>query len=278
MSAAGGKDGPAGRPIVFLTDFGYEDEFAGVCRAVIDRLAPEVRVIDLTHGIGPGDIRHGALALAAAVPYSAPAVWLAVVDPGVGTDRRALAVRAGDHFLVGPDNGLLWPACEAAGGAEAAWDVSQSPARLDSAHMTFHGRDVFSPVAARLARGDEPSGLGSEIEAGSLVRLDLPAARVSGERIEATVLLRDRYGNLALNVSAGQAAASFLRPGAGVRVETAAGREVTVPFAAAFGDVAEGEALLYPDSSGSLALAVNRGDASAVLGLGPDDEVILAPA
>ena len=278
MRAAGRKDGPAGRPIMFLTDFGYEDEFAGVCRAVIDRVAPEVKVVDLTHGIGPGDIRRGALALAAAVPYSAPAVWLAVVDPGVGTDRRALAIRAGDQFLVGPDNGLLWPACEAAGGVEAAWDVSQSPARLDSAHRTFHGRDVFSPVAARLARGDEPSGLGSEVEVGSLVRLGLPVARVSGARIEATVLLRDRYGNLALNVSAAQAGASFLRPGVGVRVETAAGLEVTVPFAAAFGDVAEGEALIYPDSSGSLALAVNCGDAAGNFGLGPDDEVSLTPA
>jgi S-adenosylmethionine hydrolase len=263
------------RPVLFLTDFGYEDEFAGVCRAVIDRLAPQVKVIDLAHGIGPGDIRRGALALAAAVPYSAPAVWLAVVDPGVGTARRAVAVRAGEHLLVGPDNGLLWPAIEAAGGADSAWEISQSRARLEGARRTFHGRDVFSPVAACLARGDDPGGLGSPIEVTGLIPLELPEARISDGRIEATVLAADRYGNLFLNVSAEQAEATSLRPDSPVSVETASGHRQTVAFARAFGEVEEGAALIYPDSSGSLSLAVNRGDASAAFGLLPDDEVTL---
>jgi hypothetical protein len=275
---SGMRSGPQPLPVVFLTDFGYEDEFTGVCRVVIDRIAPQVRVTDLTHGISPGDVRRGALALAAAIPYSAPAVWLAVVDPGVGTTRRAVAVSAGEHMLVGPDNGLLWPACEAAGGVDRVWDISQSPRKLESPRRTFHGRDIFSPVAACLARGDEPAGIGTEIETGSLTRLELPAAKISGDRIEATVLARDRYGNLVLNLSASQLEGSFLRSGAAVRVETAGGREETVAFAGAFGDVAEGEPLIYPDSSDSLSLAVNRGDASAFFDLAPDDEIGLAPA
>lgn len=278
MTGRGELTGPPTRPVIFLTDFGYEDEFTGVCRAVVDRVAPQVRVIDLTHGIEPGDIRRGALALAAAIPYSADAVWLAVVDPGVGTSRRALAVRAGAHLLVGPDNGLLWPACEAAGGAEAAWEISHSPARLEQAARTFHGRDVFSPVAACLARGVDPAALGTEVEIAGLERLELPAARISAGRIEATVLYRDRYGNLILNVAVELVEGSLLRPGADVTVTLAGGAESTVPFVAAFGDVGEGEALIYPDSSGSLSLAVNRGDASAVFAAGPDDEIRLTPA
>ncbi len=270
------------RPILFLTDFGYEDEFTGVCRAVIDRVTPEVKVIDLTHGIDPGEIRRGALALAAAVAYSAPAVLLAVVDPGVGTDRRAVALQAGPHHLVGPDNGLLWLAAQAAGGADRAWDISQSPARLEGTRRTFHGRDIFSPVAARLALGEDPDALGAEFDVEGLVRLELPQARVEEDLIEATVLAADRYGNLALNLGSELIAKSFLRPGGKVRIQAGgpAGPELadTVTFADAFGEVDAGEALLYPDSSGALSLAVNRGDAAAAFSLGPDDQIQLRPA
>jgi len=272
---------PAGaRPtsIVFLTDFGYEDEFTGVCRTVIDRIAPGVKVTDLTHGIEPGDISRGALALAAAIPYSAPAVWLAVVDPGVGTDRRAVALRAGPHHLVGPDNGLLWLAAEAAGGVDLAFDISDSPARLEQTRRTFHGRDIFSPVAARLAIGEEPESLGVEIDAGDLVRLELPVARIEEGLIEATVLARDRYGNLALNVGSDLIEESFLRPGRKVRIDGGPRLGDAIVFAEAFGEVAEGEALLYPDSSGSLSLAINHGDAAAAFGLGFDDRLRLTPA
>jgi S-adenosylmethionine hydrolase len=180
--------------------------------------------------------------------------------------------------LVGPDNGLLLPAIEAAGGADCAWEISRSPARLEGTRRTFHGRDVFSPVAARLARGEDASRLGSEIEARSLVSLELPRARIADGRIEATVLAGDRYGNLVLNLVADQVEDSFLRPGARILVSTGGGAEVTVPYVAAFGEVDEGAALIYPDSSGSLALAVNRGDASAEFGIGPDDTIRLTPS
>lgn len=264
------------RPVVFLTDFGYEDEFTGVCRVVIDRISPGTTVTDLTHGIRPGDIRQGALALAAAVDYAAPSVFLSVVDPGVGTSRRAVAFSAGSHFFVGPDNGLLWLAAERAGGVDSAVEISNSPVRLESAARTFHGRDLFSPVAARLAAGDPPTAHGEEIDPGSLVRLELPVAEVTGEAVVATVLARDRYGNLALNVGPKQIESSFLAPDVNVLVEVDRKQE-TVAFASAFGEVGEGEPLLYADSSGSLALAVNCGDAAAVFGLKPDDRVRLSP-
>lgn len=266
------------RPILFLTDFGYEDEFAGVCGAVIDRIVPDAKVIDLTHGVSPGDIRRGAIALAAAVPYATASVFLAVVDPGVGTERRAVLLSAGGHHLVGPDNGLLWPAAEAAGGVDAAFDISESPVRLERTRRTFHGRDIFSPVAAHLALAADPAGLGTRIEPDSLVRLQLPVARVESGRIVATVLFSDRYGNLTLNIGSGLIDGSFLRPGARVRIEAGPGTASTVVFAAAFGDVPAGDALLYPDSSGSLSLAVNRGDAAGLFGLESDDEVVLSPA
>jgi S-adenosylmethionine hydrolase len=274
---------PALRPVVFLTDFGHEDEFTGVCRVVIDRISPGVKVVDLSHGIPPGDIRRGALALAAAVDYAAPSVFLAVVDPGVGTSRRALAISAGSHFFVGPDNGLLWLAAERAGGVSAAFDVSDGPAHLEPLMHTFHGRDIFSPVAARLAAGDSPGSLGEEISPEEVIRIELPVAEVSGDQVAATVLARDRYGNLTLNVGPEQIERSFLAPGAGAFIETdpGAGNRDTgmaVRFVSAFGEVDEGEPLLYPDSSGSLALAVNLGDASEVFGLGPDDRVRLSPA
>ena len=137
------------RPITFLSDYGYEDEFAGICRAVIAAIVPEAAVIDLTHGIKRHAIRQGAAVLANALPYAPPGVHLAVVDPGVGSPRRAVAVMVGsdDRVLVGPDNGLLWQAIERFGGAVDAVDVSLSRFRLEPISATFHGRDVFAPVA-----------------------------------------------------------------------------------------------------------------------------------
>ncbi|MGB0120587.1 MAG: SAM-dependent chlorinase/fluorinase [Solirubrobacterales bacterium] len=266
------------RPITFLTDFGVEDEFSGVCRAVIDRFDPEIRVIDVTHGINPGDVRRGALALAALVHYSAPAVHLAVVDPGVGTDRRALALCAGDHFLVGPDNGLLVPAADRLGGADRAFEISESPARLVPTHRTFHGRDIFSPVAAELARGLPPEELGIEIDASSLVTLDFPEPSLDSGLLVAHVLAHDRYGNLALNVGPELILQSFLKDGASVTVEAGGSRIGEMPFGSAFGEVETGSPILFPDSSGSLALAVNGGSAAKKFDLAPDDELLIRPA
>lgn len=263
------------RPVTFLTDFGYDDEYQGACRLVIAGIDPRIRVIDLTHGIAPGDVRRGALALAAAIAHAPPAVHLAVVDPGVGTDRRAVVLACGEHHLVGPDNGLLPPAAEALGGVDAAFDVSSSPLRTGGGE-TFHGRDLFSPVAAALAAGAAPGELGPELDPAGLVPLDLPEPEPAGGALTGHVLFLDRYGNAALDVRPSHLE-GLVPPGAEAVRLGAGGREATVRLGRAFGDVPPGEIVLLPDSTGRLAIAVNRGDAAARLGLRPDDEVVIAP-
>jgi S-adenosylmethionine hydrolase len=266
-------------PISFLSDYGYEDEFAGVCRGVIARIAPEAPVIDITHGIERQDIRGGAMALVRALPFCPPGVHLAVVDPGVGSDRRAIAVRTSheDRVLVGPDNGLLALATDGFDGAAEAVDISLSPARLEPVSATFHGRDLFAPVAARLALGDPLAAVGETIDPGSLKPLELPEPRIEADHIVAHALGSDRFGNVALNVSHEQIAGGPLRLGKALTVESTSG-PVSAMFARSFEEVKEGEVLLYEDSFRILALAVNRGSAERLLDLKPDDEVVLRPA
>lgn len=264
-------------PITFLSDYGDRDEFAGVCRAVMARIAPEARIIDLTHGILRHDVRAGGLVLAAALPYAPPGVHLAVVDPGVGTPRRAIAARlhAGNRVLVGPDNGLLWPAVERLGGVAEAVDVSFSPFRLQPISATFHGRDVFAPVAAHIARGASLEDAGALIDTGELVRVEAGRARIeAGPRAVATVARVDGFGNVILDLYFEQLPESGLRLGRPLTVEVAGGTHDAI-YARTFADVAEGGLLLYLDSSGSTALAVNRGSAAEALGLGPGDELAL---
>jgi S-adenosylmethionine hydrolase len=268
----------AARPITFLSDYGYEDEFAGVCRAVIARIVPDARVIDLTHGIERHAVERGAAVLANALPYAPAGIHLAVVDPGVGSPRRALAVRAAseDRVLVGPDNGLLWPAIERFGGAVQAVDVSLSEFRLEPIAATFHGRDVFAPVAAHLARGAAVADAGEEIGAESLTRIEAPQPAIEEDRVVAHVVSVDRYGNAALDLAEPHLPETGLRLGRTLAVETGAGtREAT--FALTFADVGAGDLILYLDSYGSLALAINRGDAAADLGVAPGTEVVLRP-
>jgi hypothetical protein len=155
-------------PISFLSDYGRDDEWVGVCHGVIERIAPGARVIDVTHGIPAHAVTVAALTLRSALPYLPHGVHLAVVDPGVGTVRRALALRcANGELLVGPDNGVLWPAARACGGIEVAVDVSESPLRLEPVSATFHGRDLFAPVAAALAGGEPLESAGHVIAAGA---------------------------------------------------------------------------------------------------------------
>lgn len=268
----------ATRPITFLSDYGYEDEFAGVCHGVIASIAPDARVIDLTHGIERGDVRGGALGLARAVPFCAAGVHLAVVDPGVGAERRGVAVRVAEEerLLVGPDNGLLALAAARLGGAVEAADIGRSPARLEPVSATFHGRDLFAPVAARLALGARLDELGKTIDPASLVALELPVAEISAERIAARVLGADRFGNLTLNVPREQLDAGPLRLGEPLTIEISSG-SVEAVFARTFGEVQEGALLVYEDSSQMLALAINGGSAERLLYLGRDDEVVLRP-
>jgi S-adenosyl-L-methionine hydrolase (adenosine-forming) len=264
--------------LTFLSDYGLLDEFVGICHGVIARLAPEVRVIDVTHGVPRHDIRAGALALRGALPYMPPGVHLAVVDPEVGGRRRGVALRCADEdrLLVGPDNGLLTLAAERFGGVTQAVDIGRSPHRLEPVSATFHGRDVFSPVAARLAAGDPLGGAGDPISPAELVSLELPKARVEDGEVIAHALANDRYGNVILDAGHGQIAGSGLKLGGAVEVEVS-GAVARARFATTFADVAPGELLVYEDAQRNLALAVNRGSALGELGLSRDAELRLRP-
>lgn len=254
--------------VSFLTDFGLDDVFVGVCHGVLARAAPHARVVDLTHAVTAGDVVEGALLLARAVPHLPESVHLAVVDPGVGTARRGIAVAtARGDVLVGPDNGLLLPAAEALGGRTGAWSLESPEHRLLPTSATFHGRDVFSPAAGAVASGAAPSELGPPVA--DPVRLELPRARPAGDGWEVPVVLVDRFGNLQLGVGP-----DVLAPdSSAARVD---GREV--PVVATFGDLPPGELGLYVDSDGQLALAVNGGSAADRLGLGRGDLVTVGTA
>jgi S-adenosyl-L-methionine hydrolase (adenosine-forming) len=253
-------------PLTLLTDYGLQDEYVGVCHGVIAGIAPEARVIDLTHGVPRHDIRSGALALRRALPFTPPGVHVAVVDPGVGGPRRGVALRCGDRLLVGPDNGLLMPAAEHLGGVTEAVDLARSPWVLEPVSATFHGRDVFAPVAAHLALGERLVDAGDPLPPEQLVALTLPEPRREGVALVAHALAFDAYGNVLLDASGGDLPTAE-------RVEIA-GRWVA--RGRTFGDVPDGELLLYEDSSGTLALAVNGGSARDELGLRLDDEIRIA--
>jgi S-adenosylmethionine hydrolase len=265
------------RPITFLSDYGYEDEFAGVCRAVIAQIAPGAPLIDLSHGIARQDVRQGAIVLANALPSCPPGVHLAVVDPGVGSARRAVAVAVAEgRFLVGPDNGLLSRALDRLGGALDAVELSRSPFRLEPVSATFHGRDLFAPVAAHLSLGARIEEAGQSIDPASLVTLDLPTPRIAGNEVIAHAIHVDGYGNVTLDLDASMLADGPLEPGEALEVRAPDGRfEGT--WARTFADVGPGEVLLFGDSSGALALAVSGGSAAGLMDLEPDREVTLRP-
>ncbi len=264
--------------VSFLTDYGPDDEFVGVCHAVALGVVPEVRVLDITHGVPRHDIRHGAITLRNALPYLPMGVHVAVVDPQVGTERRAVAVRCADgRMLVGPDNGLLSLAWERAGGVVEAIDVTRSQHRLEPVSATFHGRDVFMPVAAHLAAGAELLDAGEPLPIDELVVLSLPEPRVERESAVAHALIVDHYGNVALDL--GHEDMLSLDLTIGTRVEVASGPRVALATVVqTFADVPAGAMLVYEDAWGAVALAVNRGHAGAALALERDAEVRLTRA
>ncbi len=265
------------RPITFLSDYGTGDEFAGVCRAVIARIAPDANVIDISHGIARHDVRRGAAVLANALGFAPDGVHLAVVDPGVGTERRPVAVAAadGEHHFVGPDNGLLSLALERFGGAAEAIDISRTPVRLEPVSATFHGRDLFAPVAAHLALGEPLAGLGEPVDPATLQTIDRGGPEIEpGSGLEAEVGHIDAFGNLSLIATAADADDTGLHVGDGVRV-LGPRRSDEAVYALTFADAEPGDVVLLVDSAYSLALAVNRGDASRQLDLEPGDRVVL---
>lgn len=259
--------------ITFLSDFGLVDDFVGTCHAVIKRIAPDAQIIDLTHGIQPQAILQGALVLANTVPYAPQGVHLAIVDPGVGSGRRALALESGDgRRFVGPDNGLLLPAAESLGGIAAAHELTNAAYALTPVSATFHGRDVFSPAAAHLALGLELAELGPPIDPEALVRLDVPAPDVSGTRIAATCLYVDRFGNIQLNLGRAHLEDAGIVPGRRVRL-IVAGRPQQAVAARTFADAEQGALILYEDSYRNVTLAVSRGNAAEMLGAAAGTEV-----
>lgn len=247
--------------ISFLSDFGRSDEFVGVVHGVVARIAPEVRVIDIGHDFPRGDVRQAALALVRSVQYLPPGVVLAVVDPGVGTRRRAICVRTPFGHFVGPDNGLLAPVVAFVGGAERIVSIENPEIRIPSQGATFEGRDVFAPAAAVLASGQATiDELGPEVEGGGVTPLMLPLVDVDGSGVTGEVLWVDHYGNAQTNVAPDDLAAAGLSPGDDL-VMRIGGTEFRLAWAAAYGDVAEGEGLVHVDSYGQIAVAVRGGRA-----------------
>jgi S-adenosylmethionine hydrolase len=226
-----------------------------------------VEVIDLTHGIAPTNVLQGALVLANTLPYTPEGVHLAVVDPGVGSGRKPLALRGGDGRLyVGPDNGLLLVAAERLGGVEAGVELAEPAYRLEPVARTFHGRDIFAPAAAHLALGLELEALGPPVPPAELVRLELPAPRVGTSRIRATVVYVDRFGNVQLNLTSAELESIGVEPDA--RVEVAVGFERYFAVAAStFAEVSRGDIVLYEDAYRNISLAINQGSAAEMFGV-----------
>ena len=263
------------RPIVFLSDYGLEDEFVGICHAVMVRISPASRIVDLSHAVPPQDVLRGALTLHRGIGYlPAEAVILAVVDPGVGTPRRPVAletVRRG-RLLVGPDNGVLSLAWAEEGGVANAVEITSPDVILEPVSRTFHGRDIFAPAAAHLARGTTLGELGPPVDPASLVGLALPRAGVEPGQIDGEVLSVDRFGNVQLSARHEDLEAAGLDRSAELRLIALEG-STPVRRVATFGEVLEGEFGLIVDSTGWLALVINRGSAAEALGLAAGDPV-----
>jgi S-adenosylmethionine hydrolase len=255
------------RFITFLTDFGLRDDFVGTCHGVMKRIAPDVQIIDITHGIPPQGVLQGALTLANTLPFMPEGVHLAVVDPGVGGARRALALRDVEGRIhVGPDNGLLLPAAEKFGGVSEAHELANPEYALESVSRTFHGRDLFSPAAAHLALGVPLAELGPPLAVDVLARLDLPRPEVSQSRIRCTVVSIDGFGNVQLNLDRSHLEEVGVVPGTRVELQVASERYYAVA-ARTFADARPGDIILYEDAYRNVSVAIPHGSAAAMLGI-----------
>lgn len=260
--------------ISFLSDYGRADEYVGIVHSILHAMAPGVRVIDITHDVTPHDVRAGGLALARSAQYLCPGVVLAVVDPGVGTSRRgvALEVGGGQSVLIGPDNGVLAPAVAMVGGATRAVSLTNTDFHLPSPGPTFDGRDVFAPVAAALCTGTDVGELGEEIDPASLVPGLIPVIREEDGDLIVDVLWVDRFGNCQLNVDPDDIDDWGDRIGLRIGDDLRVARRV-----GAYAEVGQGEVGLVVDSYGLLSVALDRRSAAAELGLGIGREVRLEP-
>ncbi len=265
------------RTIGFMTDFDVKDDAVGICKAVMEGVAPGVRVIDITQQVTPFDIEEGARFLAGSAPYFAKdAVFVVVVDPGVGSARKAIIAqsRVGQFFVL-PDNGLL-TLVQDRDGIVAAREIT-NPAWMIGAALssTFHGRDIFSPAGAHLARGDDWTTAGPALDVTKLVRLDIRSATVDAGGLHGKVMGTDGpFGNLVLNVPAETFAKLGYRRGDIVPV-TLGGKEYSFPFVKTFSDVAVGSPLFYIDSRGRLSLGINQRNFSETYKVSPGTELLI---
>ena len=274
------------RPFVsLLSDFGLRDPSAAICRGVVLGIAPDAEIVDISHEVRKFAIRDGALLLWCALPYLPVGTHLAVVDPGVGTARRPIAIRVarGDH-LVGPDNGLLLLAADKLGGVSAAVELKDPAYRPPVVSASFHGRDIFAPAAAHLALGVPLDRLGPSIDPATLARLPISEPRVTAGALETQVIYVDTFGNVKLTALAPVLHEALGELAFGTRLEIelrpagAPARRVSATWADTFGRVERGDPLLYEDSYGRLCLAVNQGDAAAALGLADDLAMVIRRA
>src|SRR6204780_757304 len=257
--------------IVFMTDFGVVDDSVALCRGVMYSIMPDVRIVDLTHEVTPFSILDGARFLYGATPYyPAGTVFVVVIDPGVGSTRKAIVARSkrGQYFVL-PDNGLL-TLVEQRDGIEAVREITNTDWMIGTKlSSTFHGRDIFSPVGAHMARGDDWSKVGPEMAVKDLVRLELKAATLDERGLSATVIATDGpFGNLVTNIDAEDFLKLGYQRGQDVPV-TVNGKEMKIKFVKTFSDVPVGQPLLYIDSRGHIALAVNQNSFSATYGVKP---------
>jgi S-adenosyl-L-methionine hydrolase (adenosine-forming) len=264
--------------ISFLSDYGHADEFVGVVHSVIRQLSPEAKVIDITHEVPPYDVRAGSLTLGRAAQYLAPGVVIAVVDPGVGTARRAIAVEVGDgqSILLGPDNGVLSAAVAIVGGATRAVWLNDPEYHLAAAGSLFDGRDIFAPVAAHLCNGVPLEDLGELIEPAGLMPGTLPISEESDGGLTAEVLWIDHYGNVQLNADPGEldALGSVFE----LRIDATTGPVVrTARRTANFAEIGTGSVGIVRDSYGALALVCNRSSAAEELGVQTGDAIVIMP-
>lgn len=253
---------PMSLPISFISDFGRDDEFVGVVHGVIARIAPEVRVIDIGHEFGQGDIRAGSLALMRAIQYLPQGVALAVIDPGVGTQRKAIAARTEWGVLIGPDNGLLAPAVAMIGGADKIVSIENPELRLPAPGSTFHGRDLFGPAAAVIASGQAAlEDLGPEVDPDSVMPMMIPLVEHGEDSVVGEVLWVDHFGNAQLNVTPEDLELVGMGRGTAIvlKIQSA---EFPIDWVEAYGEVAHGEGLLHIDSYGQIAIAVRDGSAA----------------
>jgi len=260
--------------ITFLSDYGLDDNFVGVCRGVLAGIAPSARVIDISHAVSPQDVRQGATVLAQSVPFMPTAVHLAVVDPTVGTRRGSVVIEAGGSVLVGPDNGLLVWAAEALGGVKRVHALTNTAYQLPRVSKTFHGRDVFAPAAAHLAAGLDPAELGAEVDPAALRQLAPSRSRVDDDHIHGEVVIVDHFGNIALNVKREELESVGVVIGDRVEVRIG-GQTHRMPFGETFGSVPAGRLVLHEDSFRLLTIAVNQGRASERLKARTGDSVVV---